>query len=119
MPPNINIKQPCPSTSQQTSIAMLLCSLLSPCLVCMLGLYLLLSCLSLGWLSHFYILFMDDMIIINVDYIRRRMKGRAIPSDALFHSGHLGPEFRVLVSRLSVPNRGWDAMGSPCLTYLA
>ena len=33
------------------------CSLLSPCLVCMLGLYPLLSCLSLGWLSHCYILF--------------------------------------------------------------
>src|SRR3954464_9278089 len=28
------------------------CSLLSPCLVCMLGLYPLLSCLSLGYLSH-------------------------------------------------------------------
>ena len=39
--------------------------------------------------------------------------------DALFHSSHLGPEFRVLVPRLSVPNRVWDAMGSPCLTYLA
>ena len=39
--------------------------------------------------------------------------------DALFHSSHLGPEFRVLISTLSVPNRVWDAMGSPCLTYLA
>src|ERR1041384_7811699 len=85
------------------------CSLLSPCLVCMLGLYLLLSCLSLVWLSHYYVLFVDDMIIINVDYIRRRMEGRAIPSDVLFHSSHLGPEFRVLVPRLSVPNRVWDA----------
>src|SRR3954470_18317480 len=39
--------------------------------------------------------------------------------DALFHSSHLGPEFRVLVLRLSVPNRVWDFMGSPLLTYLA
>ena len=39
--------------------------------------------------------------------------------DALFHSCHLGPEFRVLVLRLSVPNRVRDAMGSPFLTYLA
>src|SRR3954463_10509894 len=95
------------------------CSLLSPCLVCMLGLYPRLSCLSLGWLSHYYILFVDDMILINVDYIRRRMEGRAIPSDVLFHSSHLGPPFWVLVPRLSVPNRVWDAMGSPLLTYLA
>src|ERR1041384_7107567 len=51
------------------------CLLLSPCLVCMLGLYPLLSCLSLGWLSHCYILFVDDMIIIMFDYIRRRMEG--------------------------------------------
>src|ERR1043165_2246937 len=47
------------------------------------------------------------------------MEGRAIPSDVLFHSSHLRPDFRVLVPRLSVPNRVWDAMGSPCLTYLA
>ena len=39
-------------------------SLLSPCLVCMLWLYSLLSCLSLGWLSHCYILFVDNMIFI-------------------------------------------------------
>src|SRR3954470_5507788 len=39
--------------------------------------------------------------------------------DALFHSSHLGPEFWVLVLRLSVPNRVWDFMGSPFLTYLA
>src|SRR3954470_17851222 len=39
--------------------------------------------------------------------------------DALFHSSHPGSEFWVLVLRLSVPNRVWDAMGSPLLTYLA
>ena len=39
--------------------------------------------------------------------------------DALFHSSHLGSEFRLLVLRLSVPNRVWDTMGSPFLTYLA
>ena len=38
---------------------------------------------------------------------------------ALFHPVHLGPEFRVLCLLMSVPNRVWDSMGSPCLTYLA
>ena len=47
------------------------------------------------------------------------MEGWTIPSGALFHLKHLGPEFRVLVPRLSVPNCVWDAMGSPFLTYLA
>ena len=63
---------------------------------------------------HLITIVVDDMIIINVDYIRRRMEG--LGYDALFHSSHLGPEFRVLVLRLSVPNRVWDAMGSPLLT---
>ena len=58
----------------------------------------LLLLLGLGY-HLIIIVVMDDMIIIiNVDYIRRRMEGRAIPSDVLFHSSHLGPEFRVLVS---------------------
>ena len=39
--------------------------------------------------------------------------------DALLHSSHLGSEFRVLCLLMSVPNHVWDAMGSPCLTYLA
>src|SRR3954466_9971839 len=46
-------------------------------------------------------------------------RSRLSRPDALFHSSHLGPEFRVLVLRLSVPNRVWDAMWSPLLTYLA
>src|SRR3954469_6171997 len=46
-------------------------------------------------------------------------RSRLSRPDALFHSSHLGPEFRVLVLRLSVPNRVWDFMGSPLLTYLA
>ena len=47
------------------------------------------------------------------------MEGRAIPSDVLFHSSH--PRSRVpgIGFLTSVPNRVWDAMGSPCLTYLA
>ena len=65
----------------------------------MLGCYLLILLLLLGLGYHLIIIIVvDDMIIINVDYIRRRMEGRAIPSDVLFHSSHLGPEFRVLVS---------------------
>ena len=91
-------KQPCPSTSQQTMYCYVTLLAAQPLLVCMLGYIQLLSYLSLGWLSHCYILFLDDMVIINVDYIRRRMEGRAIPSDVLFHSSHLGPEFRVLFS---------------------
>ena len=66
----------------------------------MLGFIQLLPLLLLGLGYHLTIIVvMDDMIIINnVDYIRRRMEGRAIPSDVLFHLSHLGPEFRVLVS---------------------
>ena len=63
----------------------LLCYLLAaqPLLVCMLGYIQLLSYLYLGWLSHCYILFVDDMIIINVDYIRRRMEGLGYPAPTL------------------------------------
>src|SRR3954463_4478603 len=46
-------------------------------------------------------------------------RSRLSRPDALFHSSHLGSEFRVLVLRMSVPNRVWDFMGSPLLTYLA
>ena len=46
---------------------------------------------------------------------RSRLSG----PDALFHSSHLGPVFRVLCLLMSVPNRVWDSMGSPLLTYLA
>src|ERR1043165_8742376 len=45
-------------------------------------------------------------------------RSRISRPDALFHSSHLGPEFRVLCFLMSVPNRVWDSMGSPCLTYL-
>ena len=60
--------------------------------------YYLLLLLGLGYHLIIIVVVVDDMIIINVDYIRRRMKGRAIPSDVLFHSSHLGPEFPVMVS---------------------
>ena len=73
------------------------CSLLSHCLVCMLGCYLLLL-LGLGY--HLIIIVVDDMIIIiNVDYIRRRMEGLGYPAPKLCSIRvTLGPEFRVLVS---------------------
>ena len=35
--------------------------------------------LLLGLGYHIIIIIVDDMIIINVDYIRRRMEGQAIP----------------------------------------
>src|ERR1041385_3775253 len=56
------------------------CSLLSHCLVCMLGCYQLLPPVT-PWigLSHYYIV-VDDMIIITLDYIRRRMEGLGYPA---------------------------------------
>src|SRR3954466_2135510 len=69
-------------------------------------------------ISHYDIV-VDDMIIINVDYISTKDgRSRLSRPDALFHSSHLGSEFRVLCLLMSVPNRVWDDMGSPCLTYL-
>ena len=47
------------------------------------------------------------------------MEGRAIPSDVLFHSSHPRPRVPGIGFLTSVPNRVWDAMGSPCLTFLA
>src|ERR1041384_1620058 len=47
------------------------------------------------------------------------MEGRTIPSDVLFHSSHPRPRVPGIGFLTSVPNRVWDAMGSPCLTYLA
>src|ERR1041385_4847919 len=83
--------QPCPLPANLVLLCYY-CSLLSPCLVCMLRM---LRCYPVTPGS------------------------RLSRPDALFHSSHLGSEFRVLVLRLSVPNRVWDFMGSPLLTYLA
>src|SRR3954467_405558 len=41
------------------------------------------------------------------------------PPVVWFHLIHLGPEFWVLCFLMSVPNRVWGSMGTPCLTYLA
>ena len=46
-------------------------------------------------------------------------RSRLSRPNALFHSSHLGPEFRVLCLFMSMPNHVWGAMGSPLLTYLA
>src|SRR3954464_10284894 len=60
------------------------------------------------------------IIIYNVDlYSTKDGRSRLSRHDALFHSSHLGPEFRVLCLLMSVANIVWDAMGSPVLTYLA
>src|SRR4051812_23800758 len=69
-------------------------------------------------LSHYYIV-VDDMIIIMLTIPMKDGRCRLPRPGALFHSSHLGPEFRVLCLLTSVPNRVWDAMGSPLLTYLA
>ena len=59
------------------------------------------------------------MIIMMLTIFDEGWKVRLSRLGALFHSSHLGSKFWVLVLRLSVPNRVWDAMGSPLLTYLA
>src|SRR3954466_16257371 len=110
--------QPCPLPGNLVLLCYY-CSLLIPCLVCMLRM---LRCYPVTlWLgiSHYYIV-VDDMIIIMLTiYSTKDGRSRLSRPDALFHSSHLGPEFRVLVLRLSMPNRVWDFMGSPFLTYLA
>ena len=68
----------------------------------------------LPWIgiSHYYII-VDDVIIMMLTISDEGWKVRLSRLDALFHSSHLGSEFRVLVLRLSVPNCVWDVMGSP------
>src|SRR4051812_8688693 len=109
--------QPCPFPTNLVLLCYC-CSLLSPCLVCMLRM---LRCYPVTlWfgISHYYIV-VDDMIIIMLTISTKDGRSRLSRLDALFHSSHLGPEFRVLCLLTSVPNRVWDFMGSPLLTYLA
>src|SRR3954465_7715889 len=68
------------------------------------------SCCLRSWL-----IFIKMMLII----FDERWETRLFPPGVLFPLSHLGPEFRVLCFLMSVPNRVWDYMGSPCLTYLA
>src|SRR3954466_3638864 len=108
--------QPCPFPANLVLLGYH-CSLLSPCLVCMLRM---LRCYPVTpWfgISHYYIV-VDDMVIIKLTISMKDGRSRLSRPDALFHSTHLGFEFRVLVLRLSVPNRVCDFMGSPFLTYL-
>jgi hypothetical protein len=110
-------KQPCPPHPSKPLFGHVPC-LLNHCLVCMLRM---LSCSPVTpWigLSHYYII-VDDVIIIMLTIFDEGWKVRLSRLDALFHSSHLGPEFRVLCLLTSVPNRVWDSMGSPLLTYLA
>ena len=67
-------------------------------------------------LSHYYII-VDDVIIIMLTISDEGWKVRLSRLDALFHSSHLGSEFRVLCFLMSVPNRVWVVMGFP-LSYL-
>src|SRR3954464_829959 len=74
--------QPCPLPANLVLLCYY-CSLLSPCLVCMLRMLQCYPLLPPGFgISHYYI-FVDDMIIINVDYIRRRMEGLGYPAPTL------------------------------------
>src|SRR3954464_3983570 len=116
--PSFKPIQPCPLPANHVLLCYY-CSLLSPYLVCMLRM---LRCYPVTpWfgLSHYYVIVVDDMIIIMLTIFDEDGRSRLSRPDALFHSSHLGSEFRVLVLRLSVPNRVWDFMGSPSLTYLA
>jgi len=72
----------------------------------------------LPWIgiSDYYII-VDDVIIMMMTISDEGWKVRLSRLDALFHSSHIGSEFRVLVLRLSVPNRVWVVMGFP-LSYL-
>ena len=81
---------------------MLLCSLLSPFLVC-LGCYVV-TLLPWFWISHYDII-VDVVIIIMLTISDEGWKVRLSRLDALFHSSHLGSEFRVLCLLTSVPNR--------------
>ena len=67
-------------------------------------------------ISHYYII-VDDVIIMMLTISDEGWKVGLSRLDALFHSSHLGSEFRVLVLRLSMPNRVWVVMGFP-LSYL-
>src|SRR3954465_33657 len=93
--------QPCPFPANLVLLCYF-CSLLSPCLVCMLRM---LRCSPVTlWFGispyPYYIIVVDAMIIINVDYIRRRMGGLGYPASTLCSIRvSLGPEFRVLVLR--------------------
>src|ERR1041385_5161779 len=58
------------------------CSLLSHCLVCMLGCYKLLSCYSLDW-AITLLYYCGGCDYYNVDYIRRRMEGLGYPAPTL------------------------------------
>src|SRR3954462_256488 len=73
--------------------------------------------LVLGY--HIIIFVVDDMIIIMLTIPTKDGRSRLSRPDSLFHSSHLGPEFRVLCLLTSVPNRVWDSMGSHLLTYRA
>src|SRR3954462_3526499 len=110
--------QPCPLPANLVLLCYY-CSLLSTCLVCMLRMIRMLPSVT-PWigLSHYYIV-VDDMIIMMLTIFDEGWKVRLSRLVTLFHSSHLGPEFRVLCLLTSVSNHVWDAIGSPYLTYLA
>ena len=68
-----------------------------------------LPCYFLVW--DIKLLLLDDVTIMMLTISDEGWKVGYFRLDALFHSSHLGSEFRVLVLRLSVPNRMWDLWG--------
>src|SRR3954465_8239150 len=81
----LNLKQPCPSTSQQTMYCYVTLLAAQPLRSMHARFIQLLSCYLLGLGYHtIIIIVVDDMIIIyNVDYIRQRMEGLGCPASTL------------------------------------
>ena len=68
-------------------------------------------------LGYHTIILLNDVIIMMMTISDEGWKVRLSRLDALFHSSHLGSEFRVLCLLMSVPNHVWDVIGFP-LSYL-
>src|SRR4051812_43452657 len=88
--------QPCPFPANLVLLCYF-CSLLSPCLVCMLRMLRYYPVTLWVGISPDYYIIVDDMIIIMLTISTKDGRSRLSRLDALFHLSHLGPEFRVLV----------------------
>ena len=72
------------------------------------------------WISpYYYIIVVDDMIIIMLTIFEEGWKVWAIPPRRFVPFESPRPRVPGIGFKLSVPNRVWDFMGSPLLTYLA
>src|SRR3954469_20776705 len=109
--------QPCPLPANHVLLCYY-CSLLSPCLVCMLRMVRYYPITPWFGISHYYIV-VDDMIIIMLTIFDEGWKVYAIPPRRFVPFESPRPRVPGIGFQMSVPNRVWDFMGSPLLTYLA